>query len=663
MLILVFIILVVPNLVFCDLNFSFASFDSNSCDKDGDFLCMGSAISRNGTLILTPRKDEQQANMTNLPFNLVGRVLYKTSVIAWPTSFSTTFTIRIENPDYDVYGDGMAFVFAQDDQPSPSQSFGSYMGILGPPVQGGVLRQLAVELDTYKNEYKSDPDGNHIAIDTVSIQDPVIVKSLESTGIDLKSGKDITVQIRYDGWKKVLQISVAYTGEPLIEFINQRIIMKKTVPKQVYIGFTGATGLAQESHHVINWNFTSSDLPEKSLKTATGLGKKEILLEIIIPVLVVLLILIVVIIPFAVRAYRKKKERKERHNEIENLSQNAANAPKVFKYSTLSKATKNFSKANLIGTGGFGSVYKGKLSNPPITIAVKKVSATSTQGEKEYLAEICTIGRLKHKNLVQLEGWCHDRDELLLVYDYMPNGSLDKYIGNASLDWEKRYKILIGLASVLVYLHEECGSPVVHRDVKPNNVMLDSDFNAHLGDFGLARLIRNDTSVTTMVAGTLGYLAPEVTYTGRATPESDVYSFGMVVLEVVCGTRSKGIMDENSLVNNVWESYEKGQLLKCVDKNLEGKFNVNQVTRVLMVGLACLHPGSSLRPTMRKVAQVFLNPDEPLMSMPTSRPLVVTLSFSSSTTNSARGETSTISLQSLPDERAITRNPSCSDET
>ncbi|GJZ07213.1 retrovirus-related pol polyprotein from transposon TNT 1-94 [Tanacetum coccineum] len=170
------------------------------CDKDGDFLCMGSAISRNGTLILTPRKDEQQANMTNSPFNLVGRVLYKTSVIAWPTSFSTTFTIRIENPDYNVYGDGMAFVFAQDDQPSPSQS--------------GVLRQLAVELDTYKNEYKSDPDGNHIAIDTVSTQDPVIVKSLESTGIDLKSGKDITVQIRYDGWKKVLQISVAYTGEP-----------------------------------------------------------------------------------------------------------------------------------------------------------------------------------------------------------------------------------------------------------------------------------------------------------------------------------------------------------------------------------------------------------------------------------------------------------------
>lgn len=284
-------------------------------------------------------------------------------------------------------------------------------------------------------------------------------------------------------------------------------------------------------------------------------------------------------------------------------------------------------------------------------------------GEKEYLAEICTIGRLKHKNLVQLEGWCHDRDQLLLVYEYMPNGSLDKYIGKTFLHWEQRYNILTGLASVLVYLHEECGNPVVHRDVKPNNVMLDSEFNAHLGDFGLARLIHNDPSVMTMVAGTIGYLAPEVTYTGRATPESDVYSFGMVVIELVCGKRSKGIMDENSLVDYVWELYEKGEILNCVDQNLERKFNAEQVTRTLMVGLACLHPGSSFRPSMRKVAQVFLNPDEPLMSLPTSRPLVVSLSFSSSTMLSTGGANSSMSMQSLPDEITITRNPSCSDET
>lgn len=128
-------------------------------------------------------------------------------------------------------------------------------------------------------------------------------------------------------------------------------------------------------------------------------------------------------------------------------------------------------------------------------------------GQREYLAEICTIGRLRHKNLVQLQGWCHDKEQLFLVYEYMPNGSLDRYIGKIFLDWKTRYNILIGLASALLYLHEECGNPVVHRDVKPNNVMLDSEYNAHLGDFGLARLLQGENNfVTTMVAGTPGKL-------------------------------------------------------------------------------------------------------------------------------------------------------------
>lgn len=251
-------------------------------------------------------------------------------------------------------------------------------------------------------------------------------------------------------------------------------------------------------------------------------------------------------------------------------------------------------------------------------------------GEKEYLAEICTIGRLRHKNLVQLLGWCHGRNQLLLVYEFMPNGSLDRYIGKDFLDWETRHKILSGLASVLLYLHEECGNPIVHRDVKPNNVMLDSHYNAHLGDFGLARLLLNNEFVTTMVAGTIGYLAPEVSYTGRATPESDVYSFGMVVLELVCGRRSKGVMEEFSLVDSVWSLHENGSLLSCVDRTLKGRFDEEQVRRSLLVGLACLQPDQMQRPKMRKVVQIFLNSDEPLMRLPSSRPTEVCLSLPSS---------------------------------
>ncbi|XP_057478269.1 L-type lectin-domain containing receptor kinase IX.1-like isoform X2 [Actinidia eriantha] len=517
----------------------------------------------------------------------------------------------------------------------------------------GVLQQIAIEFDTYKNEY--DPDGNHIAIDTVSVEKPVALRSLNGTGIDLKSGREITVKIEYDGWSKNMQIFVAHAGEQLVSFLNHTMRMKGKVPSSVYVGFTGATGTLLETHQVLSWNFTSIELPKQSL----GGGKKRVLVIIVVPTVLFLMFLsTIVAIPFVRRALRRRKESLARKGDIEGLIA-SSNAPKLFTYRQLSKATRNFSKVNLLGTGGFGSVYKGVTKDPHPTIAVKKISSTSKQGEKEYLAEICTIGRLRHKNLLQLQGWCHDRDELLLVYEYMPNGSLDRYIGKGEfLDWTTRYKILMGLASALVYLHEECGNPVVHRDVKPNNVMLDSDYNAHLGDFGLARLLQNEAaSVTTMIAGTPGYLAPEVSFTGKATAESDVYSFGMVVLEVVCGKRSKGIMEENSLVESVWNLYEKGELLDCVDKELEGKYDEKQVTRSLLVGLACLHPDYTLRPRMRKVVHIFMNPDEPLMSLPRSRPLAVCLSFSSSASTTTDFTSSTAlcrgHTESFPDETTV----------
>lgn len=239
------------------------------------------------------------------------------------------------------------------------------------------------------------------------------------------------------------------------------------------------------------------------------------------------------------------------------------------------------------------------------------------------MAEISTIGRLRHKNLVQLQGWCHDRNNLLLVYEFMPNGSLDRFISKGFLDWPTRYRIIIGLASALLYLHEECGNVVIHRDVKPNNVMLDANYNAHLGDFGLARLLLHETSVTTMLAGTLGYLAPECSYTGKATTESDVFSFGIVVLEVVCGRRTLGGIGENNLVDYVWELHGKGQLINGVDSRLKGELEEEEMHRALVVGLLCSHPDPRLRPNMRKVIQVLTNPNEPLMELPESRPTAI----------------------------------------
>ncbi|KAF8023318.1 hypothetical protein BT93_F0733 [Corymbia citriodora subsp. variegata] len=604
--------------------FLFPSFDAGSCTGK-QLICTGSVSPRDGYLNITPERGN--SSLASMPTNQVGRVLYSQPVVAWPAMISTEFTVRITPlPNSNASGDGMAFLFAQDNSSSPPNSYGSYMGILDRSTQGGVVRQLAVELDTYMNEF--DRDGNHVGIDTTSTTDSVYVQSLNTTGVNLTSGRDIRVGIKYDGYKHILQISVAYSGNSLISVLKHSIKMSETVPRLVYVGFSAGTGPLPESHQVLNWAFSSFPISPENERLKRDNRIKTILILVVPTVMTVLFM--------AICIYLVKRVPRKRNNDtdIESQSREAANVPKMFTYKELAKATRNFSKENLLGTGGFGSVYKGVLSDPPVEIAVKKISATSKQGERQYLAEICTIGRMRHKNIVQLHGWCHEGEQLLLVYQYMANGSLDRFIGKQPLDWETRYDILTGVASALLYLHEECGIPVVHRDVKPNNIMLDSNHNAYLGDFGLARLIQSDSSATTMFAGTPGYLAPEVAYSGKATPESDVYSFGMVVLEVVCGRRSKGMMEENSLVDYVWSLYGEGSLLECVDVQMEGQFDEEQVKRALIVGLACLHPYAACRPRMRKVVQIFLNPDEPLMELPQSRPSVayVPVSFSGLTT-------------------------------
>ncbi|XP_028064099.1 lectin 1-like isoform X3 [Camellia sinensis] len=220
-------------------NFSFPSFDFESCTNGGNLICSGSATASNGTLNVT--SDHQQQQPRDPPStNQIGRVLYKYPVIGWPAYICTTFSIRIlTDPNSEGAGDGMAFVLAQDVAPSPPNSFGSFLGIFDQSTQG-VVHQLAIEFDTYKNEF--DPDDNHIAIDTVSVQNPVAVKSLNSTGIYLKTGREITVRVEYDGWTKNFQIYVGYNGDPLVSFLNHTMKLRHTIPSCVYVGFTAATG-------------------------------------------------------------------------------------------------------------------------------------------------------------------------------------------------------------------------------------------------------------------------------------------------------------------------------------------------------------------------------------------------------------------------------------
>lgn len=302
--------------------------------------------------------------------------------------------------------------------------------------------------------------------------------------------------------------------------------------------------------------------------------------------------------------------------------------PKRFAYKDLAMATDNFSEEGKLGQGGFGGVYKGFLAELNMEIAVKKISSSSNQGKKEYISEVKTISRLRHRNLVQLVGWSHKQESFLLVYEYMHNGSLDHHLfrRKSHLSWPVRYKIIRGLASGLLYLHEEWEQCVVHRDIKSSNVMLDLNFNAKLGDFGLARFVDHGLgshSQTTVLAGTLGYMAPECLITSRASKESDVFSFGVVALELASGRKAvepRAEEEEVSLVNWGWKMYGKERILEVADATLNGEYEKEEMKCLITVGLWCAHPDHNSRPSIRQAIQV-LNFEAPLPSLPSHMPL------------------------------------------
>ncbi|WZZ30404.1 hypothetical protein YC2023_013805 [Brassica napus] len=275
-------------------------------------------------------------------------------------------------------------------------------------------------------------------------------------------------------------------------------------------------------------------------------------------------------------------------------------------------------------------------------VAIKRFTGGSTQGKREFVTEVKVISSLRHRNLVQLVGWCHEKDEFLMVYEFMPNGSLDAHLFGKKphLAWPVRCKVTLGIASALLYLHEEWEQCVVHRDIKASNVMLDSSFNAKLGDFGLARLMDHEVGPqTTGLAGTFGYMAPEYISTGRASKESDVYSFGVVTLEIVTGRKSVDprqgrVEPEMSLVERVWDLYGKGELIKGVDEKLGGDgFDEKQAECLMVVGLWCAHPDRNSRPSIKQAIQV-LSLEAPLPHLPTKMPVASYHVSSSSTATS-----------------------------
>ncbi|OVA14369.1 Armadillo [Macleaya cordata] len=284
-----------------------------------------------------------------------------------------------------------------------------------------------------------------------------------------------------------------------------------------------------------------------------------------------------------------------------------------FSLRQIKAATGNFDPANKIGEGGFGPVYKGLLPDGSV-IAVKQLSSKSKQGNREFVNEIGMISALQHQNLVKLFGCCIEGNQLLLIYEYMENNSLARALFGSeeqrlNLNWPTRHKICLEIAKGLVYLHEESRLKIVHRDIKATNVLLDKDLNAKISDFGLAKLDEEEnTHISTRIAGTVGYMAPEYAMRGYLTHKADVYSFGVVALEIVSGKSNTNYRPKEEFVYLLDWAYvlqEQGNLLELVDPSLGSNFSKDEVLRMLNIALLCTNPSPSLRPIMSAVVSML----------------------------------------------------------
>ncbi|XP_043712713.1 L-type lectin-domain containing receptor kinase IV.1-like [Telopea speciosissima] len=610
-----------------DLGFTYNGFGGVDLSLDGL-----AQITNNGLLMLV-NNTMQQKGHAFYPHPLQ----FMNSSTGTVFSFSTTFVFAMYSEFTTVGGPAMAFVIA------PSTDFSSalpsiYLGLFNKTNLGNSSNHLiAIEMDCVQNLDFNDIDGNHVGID---IND---LKSVESApasyfsdqenryvNLTLFSGHALQLWVEYSGEQRQLNVTLApiEVPKPKIPLLSLNIDLSPIILDPMFVGFSSTTAVIKAPHYVLGWSFKMNgqakalSLSQLPKLPRTGPKTQSKIFNIGFPVIGVSLVLIsIFLIQFIVA---RKKKFADVHEDWE-----FEYGPQRFKYKDLYIATRGFNEKELLGIGGFGKVYRGVLPNSNEEVAVKRVSHDSRQGVREFIAEIVSIGKLQHRNIVTLLGYCRRKGELLLVYDFMPNGSLDKFLfddestNQTKLNWNQRFQIIKGVASALLYLHEEWEQVVVHRDVKSSNVMLDGDLNGRLGDFGLARLYdHGGNPKTTNVVGTFGYIAPELARTGKAKPSVDVFAFGVFLLEVACGRRPvdqsfQASSEEECIVLVEWviSSLNKGAILETVDPKLEMNYEVEEMELVLKLGLLCSQSIPTARPCMRQVVR-YLGGETPLPELP-----------------------------------------------
>ncbi|KQK12064.2 hypothetical protein BRADI_1g01368v3 [Brachypodium distachyon] len=467
---------------------------------------------------------------------------------------------------------GLAFALSSTMDFVSNAHPGPYLGLTNIKSNGNGSNQVfAVELDTIKNPQFAD---NHVGIDVnsmVSVNSNTAGYYTSNAGkfspLRLASGEPMQVWVDYDGISYNINVSLA----PYLEHEPRRPLLSSSVNltsmlvnNSFYAGFSSSTGLLISRHYIIGRSFNTTGKARSLNYTALS-------------------------------------------QVIENVKRKARNRSLI-------------PRAILVPVVTLAALTV--LVIPAVIYVLRKKAREDVKaGMKEFIAEIMILGHLRHRNLVQLLGYSRHKSELLLVSDCMPNGSLDRVLygqdGQAGLDWVYRFNIIKGIASGLFYLHEDWEKVVIHRDIKTSNVLLDTEMNARIGDFDLARLHNHGTDAQpTHLAGTRGYIAPELARLGRATKATDVFAFGVVMLEVACGRHP--IERNNSgepvlLTYWVLHAWESGAVLTTVDPRLED-YILEEVELVLKLGLLCSHSVASARPSMRLVLQ-YLEKDAPLRDL------------------------------------------------
>ncbi|BAF13936.1 probable L-type lectin-domain containing receptor kinase S.5 [Oryza sativa Japonica Group] len=619
------------------------SFPSTRIEDTLALLDDAEISSNNGSTILhlTPAASSNKSGTALLPtpVTLWRRLDYQTTA-AQPGSYSkqdaslnTSFTMRVQyaNAKYSPADDAAAAAAGLNN----GLAFVIVPTINGPPPPGSAAA-FAVEFET--------GDNRSITV-SITTGGNIIAAATATTTTTNQTNSYYAVWIDYNGEKHRLLIYIDLQDRPKPQkpCLDVPLNLSSVVPDRAFIGFsattttttTGGSSSAMDELLLHRYSILSWSLTVKLPPSPHGLDFewKVILPAVVGTVAITAIMNVIVAAQYLNSKYNKLKMELVLTEALRRLP----GTPREFKHAAIRKATNNFDEGRKLGNGGFGAVYRGTIrsssssagknkattaaaaavSSSSVEVAVKRFTRDENRCYDDFLAEVDIINRLRHRNVVPLVGWSYEKGELLLIYEYMPNGSLDRQLfpkekPGRILGWTTRYGIVTDIAAGLHYVHHEHEHMVLHRDIKASNILLDAAFRGRLADFGLARIVvgLDKNSYTDVgVAETWGFIAPEYSVSHKATRKTDVYAFGVLLLEIVTGRRAlcKFQGTFQLLVDWVWRLHREGSLLDAVDNGIASsteEFDADDAIRLLLLGLACSNPNPSDRPSMTEVVQV-----------------------------------------------------------